>query len=54
MTWKLADFCTSVFFCCAFAFMAVHFAQMKTPAQDRYVASHTQAVQPWYDASFKL
>ncbi|MBA2403163.1 MAG: hypothetical protein H0V66_00205 [Bdellovibrionales bacterium] len=52
MTWK--SFCTSSFFFFFFAFMAVHFAYMKTPAQDRYVASHEQVAKPMYDAAWKL
>jgi hypothetical protein len=52
MTWKL--FSTATFFFFFFAFMAVHYANMKTPAQDRYVAGYTQVAKPWYDASWKL
>jgi hypothetical protein len=52
MTWK--SFFASSFFFFFFAFMAVHFATMKTPAQDRYVAGEAQVIKPWYDASFKI
>jgi hypothetical protein len=52
MTWK--SFCASSFFFFFFAFMAVHFAYMKTPGQDRYVASEAQTIKPWYDASWKI
>jgi len=52
MTWK--SFFTASFFFFFFSFMAVHFAYMKTPTQDRSVASYSHHVKPWYDASWKL
>ncbi len=53
MTGKYSTFFTGSFFFFFFAFMAVHYAYMKTPAQDRSIASEHSSQKPWYDASWK-
>lgn len=47
---KLMIWC---FICTYWAFMAVHYAHIKTPGQNREVASWKGSNQPLYDASFK-
>lgn len=48
------SFWTFAFFFIFFNFLAVHYAHMKTPGQDRYVASQQSwSSKPWYDASWK-
>jgi hypothetical protein len=54
MTCKVSSFFTFAFFFVFFNFLAVHYAHMKTPGQDRGLASEHQVVKPWYDASWKL
>lgn len=54
MTWKFSDFCTVGFFFMFAVAMSTHYAYMKSPAQDRTVATFEQPVQPWYDASYKF
>ncbi len=53
MTGKISSFFTGTFFLVLFGFLAVHFAYMKTPPQDRSIASQSEAAKPWYDASWK-
>ena len=53
MTFKFTDFCTFGFYFFFSAVFAFHFAYMKAPTQNRYVASQEQVAKPWYDASFK-
>jgi hypothetical protein len=53
MTDKFSSFFTASFFFCFFTFMALHYAYMKTPAQDRSIASESEMSKPWYDASWK-
>ncbi len=56
MTCKVTSFFTFCFCFMFFSFLAVHHAHMKTPGQNRGIASWTKTatVQPWYNASFKL
>ncbi len=51
MSWT--SFCSKTFFFAFFAFLAVHFAYVKTPALDRSVASQHETVRPMYDAAWK-
>lgn len=51
---KVSSFFTFAFFFVFFNFLAVHYAHMKTPAQDRGLASESQVQKPWYDASWKI
>jgi hypothetical protein len=53
MAEKYSSFFTKTFFVFFFAFMAVHYAYMKTPKADRSIASVQTEVKPWYDASWK-
>lgn len=54
MACKVSSFFTGAFFFVMFGLMSVHFASMKTPAQDRSIASSHAYAKPWYDASWKL
>ena len=54
MASKVTSFFTGAFFFVVFGLMAVHFASMKTPGQDRSIASYQSVAKPWYDASWKL
>lgn len=51
MTFK--GFWTFAFFLVFFNFMAVSYAVLKTPGQDRSIASQYQHKSPWYDAAWK-
>ncbi len=54
MTWNFQNVFNTAFcwvFCC---FLAVHFAHMKTPSQNREIANFKPVASPVYDSSFKL
>lgn len=53
MTYKITDFFTHAFVFMFMSFLAVHYAHMKTPSQERHIASQELQVRPWYDASWK-
>jgi hypothetical protein len=50
---KASDFFAFFFFFVCFNFLAAHYAHMKSPTQERSIASQTTMVKPWYDASWK-
>ncbi len=54
MTHKLTSYFTSVFCFMFWSFLAVHYTHMKSPNQNREIASWKQAPKPFYDASYKL
>ncbi len=53
MAGKYSVFFTHTFFIFFFAFMAVHYAYMKTPTTERSIASVHSDIKPMYDASWK-
>lgn len=54
MTFKASSIFTFCFCFVAASFLAVHHAHMKSPVQNREIASWTPVAKPWYDASYKL
>ncbi len=54
MASKLTVFFTGALFFVIFGILSIHYALMKTPGQDRSIASDGPSTQLSYDASWKI